>query len=83
MYIDDIIKTSNAAAEKKQLMEKLASEFKMKDHGKPKYFLGIEISYSHQGIFICQRKHVIDLLKATGKLGCKATSIYYIPINWE
>jgi hypothetical protein len=39
--------------------------------GKLKYFLGIEIAHSHKGLFISQRKYVLDLLKETGKLGCK------------
>ncbi|RDX97470.1 putative mitochondrial protein, partial [Mucuna pruriens] len=43
----------------------------MKELGKLKYFLGIEVAYSKQGIFISQRKYVLDLLEETGKLGCK------------
>jgi len=45
----------------------------MKDLGKLKYFLGIEVAYSRQGIFISQRKYILDLFKETGKLGCKTT----------
>lgn len=47
----------------------------MKDLSMPKYFLGIEVSYSKQGIFISQRKYVLDLLKETRKLGSKATEV--------
>ncbi|RDX98486.1 Fatty-acid-binding protein 2, partial [Mucuna pruriens] len=43
----------------------------MKELGKPNYFLGIKVAYSKQGIFISQRKYVLDLLKEIGKLGCK------------
>jgi len=43
----------------------------MKDLEKLKYFLGIEVAYSRQGIFVSQRKYIIDLLKETGKLGFK------------
>jgi len=39
------------------------------------YFLGIELAYSRQGIFIPQRKYILDLLKKTGKLGCKTTEV--------
>lgn len=38
-----------------------------------KYFLGIEVGHSRQGIFISQ--HVTDLLKETGKTACKSASI--------
>nr|KYP45512.1 hypothetical protein KK1_032922 [Cajanus cajan] len=47
----------------------------MKDLGKLKYFLGIEVSYSKNGIFISQRKYVIDLLKETRKLGCRTSTV--------
>ena len=45
----------------------------MKDLGKLKYFLGIEVAYSRQGTFISQRKHILDLLKEASKLDCKTT----------
>ncbi|CAL9021815.1 unnamed protein product, partial [Prunus brigantina] len=43
----------------------------MKDLGDLKYFLGIEIARSTIGIFLSQRKYVLDLLTETGMLGCK------------
>ncbi|CAL9000931.1 unnamed protein product, partial [Prunus brigantina] len=43
----------------------------MKDLGGLKYFLGIEVARSQQGIFLSQRKYVLDLLNETGMLGCK------------
>jgi len=45
-------------------------QFEMKDFGKLKYFLGIEVAYSGHGIFFSQRKYILDLHKETGKLGC-------------
>ena len=38
------------------LREKLFEEFEMKDLGKLKYFLGIEVLRSSLGIFIFQKK---------------------------
>ncbi|RDX99177.1 putative mitochondrial protein, partial [Mucuna pruriens] len=61
--------------EKLTLKEKLATQFEMKELGKLKYFLGIEVAYSKQGIFISQRKYVLDILKQTGKLGCKTSGV--------
>ncbi|RDY12185.1 Copia protein, partial [Mucuna pruriens] len=52
----------------------------MKVLGKLKYFLGIEVAYSKQGIFICQKKYVLDLLKETGKLECKTS---WVPIEYN
>ncbi|XP_072087332.1 uncharacterized mitochondrial protein AtMg00810-like [Arachis hypogaea] len=61
--------------EKQTLKEKLATQFEMKDLGKLKYFLGIEVAYSRQGIFIFQRKYILDLLKEIGKLDCMITGV--------
>ena len=44
---------------------------RIKDLGKLQYFLGIEVARSKKGIFISQRKYILDLLKETGMLGCK------------
>nr|GEV64781.1 putative reverse transcriptase, RNA-dependent DNA polymerase [Tanacetum cinerariifolium] len=43
----------------------------MKDLGRLKYFLGIEVLWSKQGIFICQKKYVLDLLAETGMIDYK------------
>ena len=43
----------------------------MKDLGQLKYFLGIEITISEQGIFFSQRKYIMDLLIETGMLTYK------------
>jgi len=56
-----------------KLKHHLANEFEIKDLGTLKYFLGIEVARSKHGIFISQRKYILDLLKEIGMLGCKAT----------
>ncbi|CAL2271851.1 unnamed protein product [Prunus armeniaca] len=56
---------------KGMLQDYLATEFEMKDLGGLKYFLGIEVARSQQGIFLSQRKYVLDLLTDTGMLDCK------------
>jgi hypothetical protein len=38
-----------------------------------KYFLDIEVAKSKHGIFISQRKYILELLKETRLLECKAT----------
>ncbi|RVW53023.1 Retrovirus-related Pol polyprotein from transposon RE1 [Vitis vinifera] len=74
LYVDDIIVTGNDEREKHEVKQRLATEFEIKELGKLKYFLGIEVAYSTQGIFISQQKYVIDLLIETGKIGCKPVS---------
>ena len=43
----------------------------MKNLGGLKYFLGIEVARSKRGIFLSQRKYVLDLLTEVGMLDCK------------
>lgn len=71
IYVDDMIITGNDKEEISNLQKYLASEFEMKNLGGLKYFLGIEVIRSGQGIFLSQRKYVLDLLAETGMLECK------------
>lgn len=74
VYVDDIIVTGNDEKEKRDLKGRLVKEFEIKELGRLKYFLGIEVAYSKQGIFISQQKYILDLLTETGKIGCKPMS---------
>ncbi|KAK3020375.1 hypothetical protein RJ639_047240 [Escallonia herrerae] len=49
----------------------LQTKFNTKDLGQLKYFLGIEVTRSKKGIFLSERKYVLDLLTETGKAGAK------------
>ena len=72
VYVDDIILTGDDVVELDRLKKALAREFEIKDLGPLKYFLGMEFVRSKKGIFISQRKYILDLLGETGLLGCKA-----------
>ncbi|MCH81055.1 retrovirus-related Pol polyprotein from transposon TNT 1-94 [Trifolium medium] len=71
VYVDDIILAGNSLQEFDRIKTIMDNTFKIKDLGKLKYFLGIEVAHSKQGITICQRKYCLDLLKDTGLLGSK------------
>ncbi|WKA06841.1 hypothetical protein VitviT2T_024721 [Vitis vinifera] len=71
VYVDDMVVTGNDPEERKALQNYLSREFEMKDLGPLKYFLGIEVSRSSEGIFLSQRKYVLDLLQETGMSGCQ------------
>lgn len=70
VYVDDIVVTGNDSEEIAKLKGLLSAKFEVKDLGRLRYFLGIEVTRSDKGIFISQRKYVLDLLKETGMLGC-------------
>lgn len=64
-------------------MTKLVSSQRVRDQDtiKLKYFLGIEITHSKQGIFISHQKYVPNLLKETDKTGYKPTSTQWTQIQ--
>ena len=72
IYVDDMIITGDDNEEIIELQEHLAKEFEMKNLGGLKYFLGIEVARSKHGIFLSQRKYILDLLTETGMLECKS-----------
>ena len=71
VYVDGIILMGNEENEARRLKGELNKEFEIKDLGNLRYFLGIEVARSRKGIFISQRKYVLDLLKEISMLGCK------------
>ena len=62
VYVDGMVVIGNDPDERKALQSYLSREFKMKDLGHLKYFLGIEVSRFDKGIFLSKRKYALDLL---------------------
>lgn len=63
MFILDIILTSNDINELKEVKSKLMSEFKSKDLGKLNYFLGINVTYSTNALFLSNEQFLRNVLK--------------------
>ncbi|KAA0050709.1 Beta-galactosidase [Cucumis melo var. makuwa] len=70
VYVDDIVLTRDDQTEISQLKQRIGDEFEIKDLGNLKYFLGMEVARSKEGISVSQRKYTFDLLTETGMLGC-------------
>ena len=95
IYVDDMIVTGSNSKKIKNLWSYLAKEFEMKDLGALKYFLGIKVSRSKQGLYLSQRKYTLNLLVETSNSTSKpidtpikinyGLSIYphQIPMNKE
>ena len=71
VYVDDMLITGSNLAHINQLKHLLNFVFHMKDLGDLRYFLGIEVARSSKGIFLSQRKYVLDLLHETKMINAK------------
>ena len=79
MYVDDIVITGSDSKGISSLKSFLQSQFHTKDLRMLRYFLGIAVMRSKHGIFLFQRKYVLDLLSETKKLGVKPCSSPMVP----
>lgn len=71
LYVDDMIIAGNDEEMIVDIKKFLNNNFRIKDLGPLKFFLGIEVARSATGISICQRKYSLDILEETGLLGAK------------
>ncbi|KAG8473745.1 hypothetical protein CXB51_035573 [Gossypium anomalum] len=55
-----------------QFVKELDVRFSLKDLGRLGYFLGIEVSYTSDGLFFSQRKYILDLLTRASMAKCNA-----------
>ncbi|KAG7552476.1 Reverse transcriptase RNA-dependent DNA polymerase [Arabidopsis thaliana x Arabidopsis arenosa] len=71
IYVDDLLICGNDGYMLKKFKEYLGRSFSMKDLGKLKYFLGIEVSRGTEGIFLLQRQYTLDIIADCGSLGSR------------
>ena len=62
VYVDDIniVETPN---ELTKAIDCLKKEFEMKDLGRTKFYLGLQIEYFNKGVFIHQEAYITKVLK--------------------
>ena len=77
--MDDIVIIGSDSKGILSLKSFLYSQFHTKDLGLLKYFLGVKVMRSKQGIMLFQRKYVLDILSKTEKLGVKPCSTPMAP----
>ncbi|CAL1375794.1 unnamed protein product [Linum trigynum] len=71
VYVDDILIAGSSLGDVEQVKIYLGREFKVKDLGELKFFLGLEVYRDHRGIFVNQRKYCVDLLDDVGYMEAK------------
>lgn len=65
VYVDDIVITSSAPGIIDKLIQELQSDFAIKDLGPPHFFLGVELTWQGETLYLSQQRYIIDLLKRT------------------
>lgn len=71
IYVDDIIVTSNNNDLLNPTLQSLASRFSIKDPEDLHYFLGIEAHRTQSGMYLTQRRYILDLLTRCDMLHAK------------
>ena len=74
IYVDDLIITGNNNDSIALLKKNLQLQFPIKDLGHLKYFLGIEMATSSKGLFLNQRKYIVDLHQDANLLHFKSAA---------
>ncbi|CAN6680091.1 unnamed protein product [Malus baccata var. baccata] len=62
LYVDDVIVTGSSSHLINQVIIAFIAEFEMKDLGLLHYFLGLQISYTSEGLFVSQTKYIQELV---------------------
>ena len=75
IYVDDLIVGGDNVATIEHVKTLLKQEFDMKDLGELRYFLGIEIIRTEEGIWLSQRQYALDMLSKYGMDDCKPISM--------
>ncbi len=75
IYVDDLIITGDNDVEIFDLKKLLKQKFEMKDLGKLRYFLGVQVIQSPKGIWLLQKQYVLNKLSEYGMTSCKPISI--------
>jgi len=79
VYVDDLIYTSSHESLFQEFKTMMMNEFVMTDLGKMRYFLGIEVFQSREGIFIGQKKCIKDVLDKFNMLDCNLVKNLIVP----
>lgn len=75
IYVDAMVITGNRDDMIKRTKDHLNSNFNIKDLGRLKYFLGIKVARTEDGMFLSQQKYFMDIMSDCGQLGCRPSAL--------
>lgn len=71
IYVDDVIIAENNLEKIQETKDCLDERFTIKDLGTLKYFLGIEVARTREGLVLTQRKYIPEFLDDCGLQECQ------------
>ncbi|GJW69722.1 ribonuclease H-like domain-containing protein, partial [Tanacetum coccineum] len=80
LYVDDIVLTASSENLLQQIISSLHQEFAMTDLGPLNYFLGIFVTRDSSGLFLSQKKYVVEILDKAHMANCNPSRT---PIDTE
>jgi len=79
VYVDGLIFTGNDEVMMSEFKSSMLREFDMSDLGKMRFFLGIEVLQKSDGIYICQKKYALEVLKRFGMMESNSVGSPIVP----
>nr|GEV68198.1 ribonuclease H-like domain-containing protein [Tanacetum cinerariifolium] len=80
LYVDDIVLTASSKGLLQRIIGSLHYEFAMTDLGPLNYFLGISVTRDSSGLFLSQKKYVVEILEKAYMVSCNPNRT---PVNTE
>ena len=75
IYVDDLIIGGDSLDAIQDVKTLLQKQFDMKDLGELRYFLGIEVVRTPDGIWLSQRQYVLDMMSKYGMVDFKPSAV--------
>lgn len=72
-YVDDLLIAGNDIQHVQRIKKHLHGHFNISDLGELKYFLGLEITKTKNGLHVGQHKYALDIIKSTNLTDSKPT----------
>lgn len=79
LYVDDLIFAGNDELLCAEFKSSMQREFEMTDMGRMKFFLGVEVGQSDEGIHICQKKYAKEVLERFNMWSCNSVKNPIVP----
>ncbi|KAL1214404.1 Retrovirus-related Pol polyprotein from transposon RE1 [Cardamine amara subsp. amara] len=79
IYVDDLIFCGNDEMLLEEFKESMKQEFEMTDLGLMRFFLGVEVRQSPDGIHLCQKKYAQEVLERFKMADCNPVKNPIVP----